>query len=351
MSEQHDQETISIILCSMDRHADLEQAVASVRRSGPIGSTAEIVVVEEADEPKPVDGTRYVHLPRAGRGFGYARNVGVKTATGELLLFLDDDCRAERGWAEALIQPFAADGDVLGVAGSVAVQGCGPVGYAENILGFPGGGLRYLHESGGQVVPTRHLSTCNCAYRRRALEQVGGFPEEAQAGSEDALAAERVARLGSCRYQPNAVVYHRTRIASTEYCAGSCDGVSVKWLRWRGASSGDASRRTCCAALGPSGPWDSSCSAASCLPHSWRYRSLSPSITARCCGDSGSLVDILASVRLVVGAGGEIHNGYRERVGTMALRPVERAGMSSGRVLYVSITGTSSAAARSASCR
>ncbi|MBX3234840.1 MAG: glycosyltransferase [Nitrospiraceae bacterium] len=211
MSEQHDQETISIILCSMDRHADLEQAVASVRRSGPIGSTAEIVVVEEADEPKPVDGTRYVHLPRAGRGFGYARNVGVKTATGELLLFLDDDCRAERGWAEALIQPFAADGDVLGVAGSVAVQGCGPVGYAENILGFPGGGLRYLHESGGQVVPTRHLSTCNCAYRRRALEQVGGFPEEAQAGSEDALAAERVARLGSCRYQPNAVVYHRTR--------------------------------------------------------------------------------------------------------------------------------------------
>lgn len=204
-------EAISIILCSKDRHDDLEQAVASVRRSGTIGCLAEVVVVEEGEEAKPVPGTVYVHLSRAGRGFGHARNAAVKAATGELLLFLDDDCLAEQGWAEALIQPLLDDPEVLGVAGSVAVRACGPVGYAENILGFPGGGLRYLDESGGRIVPTRHLSTCNCAYRRRALEQVGGFPEEARSGSEDALVAERIVQLGPCRYQPKAVVYHRTR--------------------------------------------------------------------------------------------------------------------------------------------
>ena len=113
--------------------------------------------------------------------------------------------------AEALLAPFRQDSEVLGVAGAVAVHDCGLIGYAENILGFPGGGLRYAHDAKGRTVPTRHLSTCNCAYRKDVLQRVGGFPEEARAGSEDALIAERVVQLGPCRYTPHAVVYHRTR--------------------------------------------------------------------------------------------------------------------------------------------
>lgn len=172
---------------------------------------AEIVVVEEADAPRDVPGVRYVHLPRQGRGFGYKRNVGVREAQGEILLFIDDDCEAEQGWGEALIEPFDKDPQILGVAGAVMVRDCGLIGYAENILGFPGGGLRYLHQAQGQIVPTRYLSTCNCAYRRKAVLDVGGFVEDTRWGAEDSLLAERVRALGPCAYTPKAVVYHRPR--------------------------------------------------------------------------------------------------------------------------------------------
>ena len=204
-------ELVSIILCSKNRRQDLEHAVETVRRSGTVGATAEIVVVEETDRPEPIPGVQYVALPRENRGFGYARNRALRAATGSILMFIDDDCEAHQGWAEALLAPFRQDSEVLGVAGAVAVHDCGLIGYAENILGFPGGGLRYAHDAQGHTVPTRYLSTCNCAYRKDVLQRVGGFPEEARAGSEDALIAERVAQLGPCRYTPHAVVYHRTR--------------------------------------------------------------------------------------------------------------------------------------------
>ncbi len=202
---------ISVIICTKDRPADLANAIASIRASGQAGRQAEIVVVEETEAPREIPDARYVHLPREGRGFGYARNAGVRAARGDVLVFLDDDCEAEEGWMEGLTAPLRDRPDILGVAGAVMVRDCGPIGYAENILGFPGGGLRYLHQAQGRVVPTRHLSTCNCAYRRDAILRVGGFPEQAHQGGEDFLLAERVSALGPCVYTPAAVVYHRPR--------------------------------------------------------------------------------------------------------------------------------------------
>src|SRR4029453_17580941 len=81
----------------------------------------------------------------------------------------------------------------------------------ESILGFPGGGLRYYHAAGGRVVPTALLSTCNCAYRRTAIEAAGGFSPRAVLGGEDSLLAERVTARWPCRYVPEAIVYHKPR--------------------------------------------------------------------------------------------------------------------------------------------
>lgn len=212
-SEPHDARTsrVTVVICTKDRPADLARALASIRDSGEVGRQAEIVVVEEADAPRKVPDVRYVYLPPKGRGFGYARNVGLNAASGNLVIFLDDDCEAERGWIDALVAPFRRDANIVGVAGAVLVRKCGPLGYAENVLGFPGGGLRYLHEAGGKVVPTQYLSTCNCAYRKDAVLLAGGFPEDARFGGEDFLLAERITALGPCMYAPAAVVYHRPR--------------------------------------------------------------------------------------------------------------------------------------------
>lgn len=202
---------ISIVICTKDRRDDLARALDSLRAAGAALADAEIVVVEETDAPAPVPGTTYVAIPRERGGFGQARNRAVETAKGEILAFIDDDCEAAPGWLDALVAPLAADASVAGVAGAVLVRDTGAIGYAENVLGFPGGGLRYLHAAGGRVVDTRYLSTCNCAYRRTAVLRAGGFAEAARWGGEDSLLAERVSAAERCVYAPAASVYHRPR--------------------------------------------------------------------------------------------------------------------------------------------
>ena len=200
-----------MLICTRDRRADLARALASLRADGVDRDGVEIVVVEETGRPAPIPGVRYVSLPPEGRGFAHARNVAVQAAKGSLLVFVDDDCEVERGWFDALLAPLLADRAVGGVAGAVLVRRCNAIGHAEAILGFPGGGLRYHDAAGGRVIPIRHLSTCNCAYRRVALEDAGGFPARAILGGEDSLLAERVASRWPCRYAPDAIVYHQPR--------------------------------------------------------------------------------------------------------------------------------------------
>ena len=209
-SEPRETPTVSVLICTKDRRDDVARALASLRADGVEREGVEIVVVEETAHPLPIPGVRYIALPREGRGFAHVRNRAVDAAKGSLLVFVDDDCEVERGWFDALLAPMA-DPTVAGTAGAVLVRDCNAVGYAESILGFPGGGLRYLAAAEGRVVPTRFLSTCNCVYRRAAVEATGGFSPLASLGGEDSLLAERIAARWPCRYAPGAVVYHRPR--------------------------------------------------------------------------------------------------------------------------------------------
>ena len=210
VSDAGESPTVSVLICTKDRRQDVARALASLRAAGVEREGVEIVVVEETARPQPIAGVRYVALPAEGRGFAHVRNRAVDAAKGSLLVFVDDDCEVERGWLDALLAPMA-DPAVAGTAGAVLVRDCNAIGYAENILGFPGGGLRYLAAAEGHVVPTRFLSTCNCAYRREAVEQAGGFSALASMGGEDSLLAERVSARWPCRYVPAAVVYHKPR--------------------------------------------------------------------------------------------------------------------------------------------
>lgn len=171
----------------------------------------DVVVVEETDRPSPPPGVTYVPIRREGRGFGYTRAVALRHAGAPLVAFIDDDCIAEPSWLTELVAPLRDDAAIVGVAGAVLVRDANPVGVCESILGFPGGGVRYHWRAAGRLVPTDHLSTCNCAYRREALERVGGFPEVAPWSGEDYLVGRRVSRLGRCVYTPRAVVYHKPR--------------------------------------------------------------------------------------------------------------------------------------------
>jgi GT2 family glycosyltransferase len=201
---------ISILICSRNRRESLENLVYSLH-SMKTNYSYEIVIIEETDTPVPIEGTKYGPHPITNRGIPYARNLALQHANGDLVVFLDDDCFITGQWLDSLLEPFS-DSSVAGVQGGVSVPNdTNGIGWAESILGFPGGGLKRLAQANGKNQETREISTLNCAYRRAVLEKIGGFDESLKLGSEDYLLAKQACDHGRCLFVPGAMVRHASR--------------------------------------------------------------------------------------------------------------------------------------------
>jgi GT2 family glycosyltransferase len=124
-----------------------------------------------------------------------ARNLGWRTTTAPLVAFTDDDCVPEPGWLAAAVAAMGASPEV-GVAQ-------GPVTRGQDV---PLGPWTLFREHRG---PTPYFEACNVVYRRAALEETGGFPEDVGWYGEDAEAGWRVVDAGWRRaFVEGAVVAH-----------------------------------------------------------------------------------------------------------------------------------------------
>ena len=109
-----------------------------------------------------------------------ARNIGWRRASGQLIAFIDDDCVPQPGWLETLAGAFAAgNGNTTG-SGRALGAGGAEVGIVQ------GPTLPFPEQAAGRGpfavfvwVDRDHgrYETCNIAYRRSLLEELGGFDE------------------------------------------------------------------------------------------------------------------------------------------------------------------------------
>lgn len=204
---------VSVVIITKSRHEQAEQAVQSVVQTFYPEEKREIVVIEETDDPRPIGGenVKYRAIPVENRGFGYARNEGLKTASHQIVAFVDDDCKVAKDWLNELVRVLVENPGAVAVGGAVFVPECGPVGQCESILGFPAGGTQYVHQARGEVVQRSTFSTCNCAAFRREIDLAGGFEEKLQLGGEDELLSRRMAQRGKILYNPRAIARHEPR--------------------------------------------------------------------------------------------------------------------------------------------
>lgn len=99
---------LSVVLPVLDEAALLPDALAALKASAP---EAELVVVDGGSADGTLDAARaaahvLVKAPRPGRGF--QMDLGLRAASGRVVLFLHVDTRLPDGWYALVLDAFAA---------------------------------------------------------------------------------------------------------------------------------------------------------------------------------------------------------------------------------------------------
>lgn len=192
---------LSIIIPTYNRPDLLAACLecVSLERQGVDPASWEVIVTDASVYPRAEQMLRtrfpwvtWRHAP--GLGPGANRNAAARAATGDWVVFLDDDCLPARGWLSAIV-PAAEDGiDVVEGRTTVPDERDNPFYYAP-----------YNHHGG-------LYWTCNLAVRRAAFERLGGFDEDFVEQCEDMDFARRIARARlRTLFAPAALVWHPMR--------------------------------------------------------------------------------------------------------------------------------------------
>jgi GT2 family glycosyltransferase len=158
-----------------------------------------------------VPGARVAFVP--GAHVGAARNVLIRQARGNILLFLDDDVVAHPRLLHRLVA-LAADHPDVAVFGGPnltppgsslfqVVQG----GVLASMVGAGPVRRRYGRHPAG-AAHERFFTLCNMAVRRDAMVE---FPVELSGGEENAVLIELSRRGEAMLYDPGLAVYHERR--------------------------------------------------------------------------------------------------------------------------------------------
>jgi glycosyltransferase involved in cell wall biosynthesis len=204
--------TFSVIVCAYNEEQLLPGCLHSLlQQSFP---PHELIVINNASTDRTaaaaaIPGVRVVDEPR--KGLVMARETGRRVSTGDVVVYVDADCRAPREWLERVAGEFAR------VHPPVAVTG--PYRFYD--WDFMGRVLVRLYDY--TLAPLTHvlaqyvfglgavLYGGNFAVTRAALDAIGGFDTRIEFHGEDTNLARRVSKAGRVRLSRRCFVYTSAR--------------------------------------------------------------------------------------------------------------------------------------------
>lgn len=202
----------SIVIISKDNRAILTNCLEKLLEFVP----SEVEVVVESGEnisdlKYPV---QHIKLPLLEAGYSNQRNIGVKNAGGDYIIFIDDDVEVTESWFYELTKEIQEPENLVGVMGAVFPGQPNIIGFCEGVLGHPGGGFRLHNFSKGKVIPLSQVATCNTIIKKSVIQNVCWFDLKNRYGSEDTDLSIRITEKfgnNAFRYVPDAVVWHYPR--------------------------------------------------------------------------------------------------------------------------------------------
>jgi len=216
--------TVSVIIVNWNRSKLLQACLKSLETQSVAGfevvivdngSTDDSVAMAEREfgAGKPFS-LKFVRN-RENRGFCAANNQGIQAASGDRIALLNNDAEAGPGWIAALLEAFELDEAVGMAASKVLVHGDpGRIDKAGHLIYLDGQnrGRGSGERDEGQFDQREEVlwpDGCAAMYRRRMLEEIGGFDEDLFAYADDAELGLRARVAGwNCLYMPEAVVRH-----------------------------------------------------------------------------------------------------------------------------------------------
>jgi GT2 family glycosyltransferase/SAM-dependent methyltransferase len=247
----------SVVICTRDRPDQLRRCLESIAASA--APPDELIVVDNAPasgSTRPLvegfPGATYVAEERPG--LSIARNAGIAQATGEVVVFTDDDTVVHRDWLWRLLEAFD-EPEVMAVTGLVLpaeLDTEAQVAFEKALGGFNHGyrrmryGRVFFESTKAIATPVWKIGAgANMAVRREAFDHVGAFDERLGAGatgcSEDSELWYRLLAAGfECRYQPTSIVFHyhrrdadSLRRQARDYIRGHTAALFVQFGRFR----------------------------------------------------------------------------------------------------------------------
>lgn len=226
--------TITAAICTRNRPDLLTRALESLRAQSQ--APAEIIVVDNS--PADVStaallaerfpGIRYVCEPIPGLDF--ARNRALRSASTDIVAFLDDDAVADRDWCKTLKRVFETSPRVavctgrvepllLATPGQLLFELNGGFSRGDRRIRLPDDATERLHGWPAPLIAWAISVGCGCSYavRRRVALELGGFDEALDLGAPLAGGGDhdllwRALESGwRVEYEPEAVAWHEHR--------------------------------------------------------------------------------------------------------------------------------------------
>jgi len=231
--------SISVIIPVYRGEAYLPRLLASIRQQSLECDELWLVVTDSNPEIEAVAqsaGAR--HLPIEQTRFDHAgtRSEAAAMAAGEVLVFLTQDVLpAHENTLKTLVDSLVADDGIGAAYGrQIPDEGARPVAKVKRIFNYPDESITKTDGDRTKFgLRTPFISNAFAAYRRSALEEIGGFGRRELICEDFCAGAALLTKGWSIHYEAEAVVHHTHQFSLSQEFRRYFDiGVAHHRHRW-----------------------------------------------------------------------------------------------------------------------